>query len=288
MGQLATNTEPLNEDENSDSQSTRRLKSVSEQPTQLHIDNITLKFPTKDGGQFTAIENLSLEVKNEEFVVIVGPSGCGKSSLLYLTAGLNNPTDGEIRVAGDTVKGPSAERGMVFQSYTLFPWLTVAQNIEFGLKQKKMAASERKKIVDDYIKQVGLENFANHFPKQLSGGMKQRVAIARSLANDPKILLMDEPFGALDSQTRLQMQQLLLQVWEKSRKTVVFVTHDIDEAIMLGDRVFVMGSKPGRIQKILDVNIPHPRTLDMAMEPEFLTLKKEILSLLHDDLLEVH
>lgn len=288
MGQLATNTEPLNEDENSDSQSTRRLKSVSEQPTQLHIDNITLKFPTKDGGEFTAIENLSLEVKNEEFVVIVGPSGCGKSSLLYLTAGLNNPTDGEIRVAGDTVKGPSAERGMVFQSYTLFPWLTVAQNIEFGLKQKKMAASERKKIVDDYIKQVGLENFANHFPKQLSGGMKQRVAIARSLANDPKILLMDEPFGALDSQTRLQMQQLLLQVWEKSRKTVVFVTHDIDEAIMLGDRVFVMGSKPGRIQKILDVNIPHPRTLDMAMEPEFLTLKKEILSLLHDDLLEVH
>ncbi len=288
MGQLATNTEPLNEDESSDSQSTRRLKSVSEQPTQLHIDNITLKFPTKDGGEFTAIENLSLEVKNEEFVVIVGPSGCGKSSLLYLTAGLNNPTDGEIRVAGDTVKGPSAERGMVFQSYTLFPWLTVAQNIEFGLKQKKMAASERKKIVDDYIKQVGLENFANHFPKQLSGGMKQRVAIARSLANDPKILLMDEPFGALDSQTRLQMQQLLLQVWEKSRKTVVFVTHDIDEAIMLGDRVFVMGSKPGRIQKILDVNIPHPRTLDMAMEPEFLTLKKEILSLLHDDLLEVH
>ncbi|CAE6905486.1 ATPases associated with a variety of cellular activities [Vibrio sp. B1FLJ16] len=288
MGQLATNTKPLNEDESDDSQSTRRLKSVSEQPTQLHIDNITLKFPTKDGGEFTAIENLSLEVKNEEFVVIVGPSGCGKSSLLYLTAGLNNPTDGEIRVAGDTVKGPSAERGMVFQSYTLFPWLTVAQNIEFGLKQKKMPAIERKKIVDDYIKQVGLENFANHFPKQLSGGMKQRVAIARSLANDPKILLMDEPFGALDSQTRLQMQQLLLQVWEKSRKTVVFVTHDIDEAIMLGDRVFVMGSKPGRIQKILDVNIPHPRTLDMAMEPEFLTLKKEILSLLHDDLLEVH
>ncbi|MGP8304616.1 ABC transporter ATP-binding protein [Vibrio sp. YIC-376] len=288
MGQIATKATPLHDTESSDSQSLRRLKSVSDQPTQLHIDNITLKFPSKDGGEFTAIENLSLEVKNEEFVVIVGPSGCGKSSLLYLTAGLNNPTEGEIRVAGKTVEGPSAERGMVFQSYTLFPWLTVAQNIEFGLKQKKMPASERKKIVDDYIKQVGLENFANHFPKQLSGGMKQRVAIARSLANDPQILLMDEPFGALDSQTRLQMQQLLLKVWEKSRKTVVFVTHDIDEAIMLGDRVFVMGSKPGRIQKILDVNIPHPRTLDMAMEPEFLTLKKEILSLLHDDLLEVH
>lgn len=291
MGQVATNSKSVQElevEETSVTDKYHGLKSVSDKKTQLHIDNIALKFPTKNGGEFTAIENLSLEVKDQEFVVIVGPSGCGKSSLLYLTAGLNNPTEGEIRVAGETVNGPSAERGMVFQSYTLFPWLTVSQNIEFGLKQKKMPAKERKKIVEDYIKQVGLENFANHFPKQLSGGMKQRVAIARSLANDPKILLMDEPFGALDSQTRLQMQQLLLQVWEKSKKTVVFVTHDIDEAIMLGDRVFVMGSKPGRIQKILDVDIPHPRSLDMAMEPEFLSIKKEILSLLHDDMQEIH
>lgn len=261
---------------------------VDDRPVQLSIDNVSLRFPKPDGGEFTALENVSLEVKDQEFAVIVGPSGCGKSSLLYLTAGLNTPSDGEIRVADELVTGPGAERGMVFQSYTLFPWLTVAQNIEFGLKRKKMPAAERKETVDYYLDEVGLTGFADNFPAQLSGGMKQRVAIARALANDPKILLMDEPFGALDSQTRLQMQQLLLRVWEHRKKTVVFVTHDIDEAILLGDRVFVMGSKPGRIQQILDVDIPHPRTLDMVMEPEFIARKREILSLLHDDLEEMH
>ena len=261
---------------------------VDDRPVQLSIDNVSLRFPKPDGGEFTALENVSLEVKDQEFAVIVGPSGCGKSSLLYLTAGLNTPSDGEIRVADELVTGPGAERGMVFQSYTLFPWLTVAQNIEFGLKRKKMPAAERKETVDYYLNEVGLTGFADNFPAQLSGGMKQRVAIARALANDPKILLMDEPFGALDSQTRLQMQQLLLRVWEHRKKTVVFVTHDIDEAILLGDRVFVMGSKPGRIQQILDVDIPHPRTLDMVMEPEFIARKREILSLLHDDLEEMH
>ncbi len=261
---------------------------VDNRPVQLSIDNVSLRFPKPDGGEFTALENVSLEVKDQEFAVIVGPSGCGKSSLLYLTAGLNTPSDGEIRVADQLVTGPGADRGMVFQSYTLFPWLTVAQNIEFGLKRKKMPAAERQEVVKYYLNEVGLTNFADNFPTQLSGGMKQRVAIARALANDPKILLMDEPFGALDSQTRLQMQQLLLRVWEHSKKTVVFVTHDIDEAILLGDRVFVMGSKPGRIQKILDVDIPHPRTLDMVMEPEFIARKREILSLLHDDLEEIH
>lgn len=261
---------------------------VDDRPVQLSIDNVSLRFPKPDGGEFTALENVSLEVKDQEFAVIVGPSGCGKSSLLYLTAGLNTPSDGEIRVADELVTGPGAERGMVFQSYTLFPWLTVAQNIEFGFKRKKMPAAERKETVDYYLNEVGLTGFADNFPTQLSGGMKQRVAIARALANDPKILLMDEPFGALDSQTRLQMQQLLLRVWEHRKKTVVFVTHDIDEAILLGDRVFVMGSKPGRIQQILDVDIPHPRTLDMVMEPEFIARKREILSLLHDDLEEMH
>lgn len=261
---------------------------VDNRPVQLSIDNVSLRFPKPDGGEFTALENVSLEVKDQEFAVIVGPSGCGKSSLLYLTAGLNTPSDGEIRVADQLVTGPGADRGLVFQSYTLFPWLTVAQNIEFGLKRKKMPAAERQEVVKYYLNEVGLTNFADNFPTQLSGGMKQRVAIARALANDPKILLMDEPFGALDSQTRLQMQQLLLRVWEHSKKTVVFVTHDIDEAILLGDRVFVMGSKPGRIQKILDVDIPHPRTLDMVMEPEFIARKREILSLLHDDLEEIH
>ncbi|MGX9417906.1 ABC transporter ATP-binding protein [Vibrio sp. WJH972] len=260
---------------------------VDKKTVQLHIDNITLKFPTPNGGSFTALKDVSMEVKKNEFAVIVGPSGCGKSSLLYLTAGLNDPTEGKIRVADKIVDGPGADRGMVFQGYTLFPWLTVAENIEFGLKQKKMPAAQRKVIVEKYLTEVGLDSFADNYPNQLSGGMKQRVAIARSLANDPEILLMDEPFGALDSQTRMQMQQLLLQVWEHSKKTVVFVTHDIDEAIMLGDRVFVMDGKPGRIQKILDVNIPHPRTLDMVMDPEFISLKREILSLLHDDMTEI-
>ena len=257
-------------------------------PVQLHVDNVCLRFPKPGGGEFSALENVSLEVRDQEFAVIVGPSGCGKSSLLYLTAGLHTPSDGEIRVADQLVTGPGADRGMVFQGYTLFPWLTVAENIEFGLKRKRMPAPERKELVDHYLNEVGLTGFADNHPSQLSGGMKQRVAIARALANDPKILLMDEPFGALDSQTRLQMQQLLLRVWEHSKKTVVFVTHDIDEAILLGERVFVMGSKPGRIQKILDVDIPHPRTLDMVMEPEFISRKREILGLLHHDLEEIH
>ncbi|MAS24266.1 MAG: sulfonate ABC transporter ATP-binding protein [Oceanospirillaceae bacterium] len=257
-------------------------------PVQLEVKNVSLRFPKPDGGEFTALNDICMEVRDQEFAVIVGPSGCGKSSLLYLTAGLNSPSNGQITVAGETVTGPGPDRGMVFQGYTLFPWLTVRQNIEFGLKRKKMPAAQRKEIVDFYLHEVGLDNFADNYPKQLSGGMKQRVAIARALANDPKILLMDEPFGALDSQTRLQMQQLLLRIWEHKKKTVVFVTHDIDEAILLADRVFVMGSKPGHIRKIIDVKIPHPRTLDLAMEPEFIALKREVMTLLHDDLIEIH
>jgi NitT/TauT family transport system ATP-binding protein len=201
---------------------------------------------------------VSFEVPDQQFAVLVGPSGCGKSSLLYLTAGLNEPTSGEIYVGGQQVQGPGADRGMVFQSYTLFPWLTVRQNVEFGLKRRGMPAAQRKDIVDYYVNEVGLSNFADNYAKQLSGGMMQRVAIARALANDPQILLMDEPFGALDSQTRLQMQQLLLRVWGHSKKTVLFVTHDIDEAILLGDRVYVMGARPGRIKQILDVPIERP------------------------------
>jgi NitT/TauT family transport system ATP-binding protein len=207
---------------------------------------------------------------------------------LYLTAGLAEPTSGEIYVGGQQVQGPGADRGMVFQSYTLFPWLTVRQNVEFGLKRRGMPAARRKEIVDYYVNEVGLAGFADSYAKQLSGGMMQRVAIARALANDPQILLMDEPFGALDSQTRLQMQQLLLRVWGNSKKTVLFVTHDIDEAILLGDRVYVMGARPGRIKQILDVPIERPRTLDMVMERSFIDMKRQIFGLLHDDLEEVH
>jgi len=254
----------------------------------LQVDKVSLRYQKPDGGMFTALEQVSFEVPDQQFAVLVGPSGCGKSSLLYLTAGLNEPTEGEIYVGGQQVQGPGADRGMVFQSYTLFPWLTVRQNVEFGLKRRGMAAAQRKEIVDYYVNEVGLTGFADNYAKQLSGGMMQRVAIARALANDPQILLMDEPFGALDSQTRLQMQQLLLRVWGNSKKTVLFVTHDIDEAILLGDRVYVMGARPGRIKQILDVPIERPRTLDMVMERSFIDMKRRIFGLLHDDLEEVH
>ncbi|KDD70819.1 ABC transporter ATP-binding protein [Pseudomonas mandelii PD30] len=254
----------------------------------LQVDKVSLRYQKPDGGVFTALDKVSFEVPDQQFAVLVGPSGCGKSSLLYLTAGLNEPTEGEIYVGGQQVQGPGADRGMVFQSYTLFPWLTVRQNVEFGLKRRGMAAAQRKEIVDYYVNEVGLTGFADNYAKQLSGGMMQRVAIARALANDPQILLMDEPFGALDSQTRLQMQQLLLRVWGNSKKTVLFVTHDIDEAILLGDRVYVMGARPGRIKQILDVPIERPRTLDMVMERSFIDMKRRIFGLLHDELEEVH
>ena len=254
----------------------------------LQVDKVSLRYKKPDGGTFTALEEVSFEVPDQQFAVLVGPSGCGKSSLLYLTAGLAEPTSGEIYVGGQQVQGPGADRGMVFQSYTLFPWLTVRQNVEFGLKRRGMPAARRKEIVDYYVNEVGLAGFADNYAKQLSGGMMQRVAIARALANDPQILLMDEPFGALDSQTRLQMQQLLLRVWGNSKKTVLFVTHDIDEAILLGDRVYVMGAKPGRIKQILDVPIERPRSLDMVMERSFIDMKRQIFGLLHDDLEEVH
>ncbi|UWF48625.1 ABC transporter ATP-binding protein [Pseudomonas sp. N3-W] len=254
----------------------------------LQVDKVSLRYKKPDGGTFTALEQVSFEVPDQQFAVLVGPSGCGKSSLLYLTAGLAEPTSGEIYVGGQQVEGPGADRGMVFQSYTLFPWLTVRQNVEFGLKRRGMPATRRKEIVDYYVNEVGLAGFADNYAKQLSGGMMQRVAIARALANDPQILLMDEPFGALDSQTRLQMQQLLLRVWGNSKKTVLFVTHDIDEAILLGDRVYVMGAKPGRIKQILDVPIERPRTLDMVMERSFIEMKRQIFGLLHDELEEGH
>lgn len=257
-------------------------------PARLRVENVSLRYRTPEGGTFSALESVSFEVPDQQFAVIVGPSGCGKSSLLYLTAGLAEPTEGDIYVGGQLVDGPGADRGMVFQSYTLFPWLSVRQNVEFGLKRRGMPAAERREIVDHYLDEVGLRRFENNYPKQLSGGMMQRVAIARALANDPQILLMDEPFGALDSQTRMQMQQLLLRVWDHSKKTVVFVTHDIDEAILLGDRVYVMGARPGRIKRILDVPIERPRSLDMVMDRQFIEMKREILGLLHDDLEEAH
>ncbi len=251
----------------------------------IAIDQVSLRYGTGEGSVL-ALSGLSLDVRPQEFCVIVGPSGCGKSSLLYLVAGLEERTSGTIKVGGQVVSEPGADRGMVFQSYTLFPWLTVAQNVEYGPKHKGLPAAERQAIVSYFLEEVGLAAFRNHYPAQLSGGMKQRVAIARALANDPIVLLMDEPFGALDSQTRHAMQQLLLGVWDHSKKTVLFVTHDIDEAILLGDRVVVMSGRPGQILREIPVTFARPRSVDLVMEPEFIALKREILALLKHDAAE--
>ncbi|TIO49852.1 MAG: ABC transporter ATP-binding protein [Mesorhizobium sp.] len=254
--------------------------------TTMAIEDVTLRYGEANG--VLALDDVSLKVARNEFCVIVGPSGCGKSSLLYLAAGLNDATSGSIRVDGREVIEPGPDRGMVFQSYTLFPWLTVRANIEYGPKRKGLPAEQRKQIVDQYLNEVGLAPFADHYPAQLSGGMKQRVAIARALANDPAVLLMDEPFGALDSQTRGTMQKLLLRVWERQQKTVLFVTHDIDEALVLGDRVLVMTARPGKIKAEIKVDIPRPRSMDVILEPDFIALKRRILGLLHDEIDEDH
>jgi NitT/TauT family transport system ATP-binding protein len=249
----------------------------------LRIEDVTLRFLPKGGKPVTALDRISLDVAEEEFSVIVGPSGCGKSSLLRLVAGLIEPSAGTISLDGKIVTRPGRDRGMVFQSYTLFPWLTVQDNVEFGLKLGGMAVAERKRIAKRYIEQVGLEGFEKSYPKQLSGGMMQRVALARALANDPEILLMDEPFGALDSQTRSLMQELLLNIWEQSHKTVLFITHDIDEAILLGDRVHVMTARPGRIKEVVEIDIARPRKVDVLTSTEFIAIKRRIMALIHDE-----
>ena len=246
------------------------------------VSGVTLRYGT-GAKTVLALDGLSLTVKPNEFAVIVGPSGCGKSSLLYLIAGLEDLTGGSIAVGGKTVSGPGPDRGMVFQSYTLFPWLTVAQNVEYGPRRRGVSEADRSQLVTRYLAEVGLAAFRNHYPAQLSGGMKQRVAIARALANDPAVLLMDEPFGALDSQTRHSMQRLLLRVWDHSHKTVLFVTHDIEEAILLADRVFVMSGRPGQIRKVLPVDFPRPRGGDIVLDPAFIAMKREIMGLLRSD-----
>ena len=252
-------------------------------PAKLRIENVALRFTPKHGAPIIALENISLDIRDKEFTVIVGPSGCGKTSLLRLVAGLIEPTEGTIWLDDVRVTGPGRDRGMVFQSYTLFPWLTVQQNVEFGLKLRRTPPSERRDIARRFIAQVGLEGFERHYPKQLSGGMMQRVALARALANDPAVLLMDEPFGALDSQTRSLMQELLLDIWQQSSKTVLFITHDIDESILLGDRVYVMTARPGRIKEMVDIDLPRSRAVDVLTSEPFMKLKRRIMRSIHEE-----
>jgi ABC-type nitrate/sulfonate/bicarbonate transport system ATPase subunit len=223
-----------------------------------------------------ALQATNLDVAENDFITILGPSGCGKSTLLRIVAGLDRQTAGEVMLEGQRIDGPGADRGMVFQSYTLFPWLTVRDNVCFGLVERGLPRAQQLEIADAFLNKVGLRGFEHHYPKQLSGGMQQRVAIARALANGPRMLLMDEPFGALDHQTRELMQELLLGIWEAEKKTVLFVTHDIDEAVFMGSRVVVMSARPGRIKLDRKVDIPHPRHYSVKTTPAFMELKAEL------------
>jgi len=245
--------------------------------SRLVIEAVSRTFPGVHGGPPTrALEPTSLAVADNDFICVLGPSGCGKSTLLRIVAGLDFPTTGRVLLDGVAVTGPGADRGMVFQSYTLFPWLTVTENICFGLREKGVPAAEQARLAAHYIARVGLEGFERHYPKMLSGGMQQRTALARALANEPKILLLDEPFGALDNQTRSLMQELLLGIWEAERKTVLFVTHDIDEAIFMANRVAVMTARPGRIKTDLAIDLPHPRHYTIKTSPEFSAYKARL------------
>jgi NitT/TauT family transport system ATP-binding protein len=249
----------------------------------LRIRDVTVAFRTRRGGEVVAIDRLSLDVADRAIVSIVGPSGCGKSTLLRLVAGLIRPSSGEIWLDGHQVTDPGADRGMVFQMYTLFPWLTVHGNVEFGPRLRGVPEAQRREVAGRFIQMVGLTGFEHAYPKELSGGMMQRVAIARALANDPEVLLMDEPFGALDAQTRAFMGELLLDIWQKTLKTILFVTHDIEEALFLGDRVYVMTARPGRFRAEVSLALPRPRTLEVTTSEEFVDAKRRVLAMIREE-----
>jgi NitT/TauT family transport system ATP-binding protein len=251
----------------------------------LEIKDVGKIFKTKS-GETTALEKTSFSISEGEFVTILGPSGCGKSTVLRIVAGLEEATSGQVLLDGEIINGPGPDRGMVFQSYTLFPWLTVKENITFGLKLNGISQKERDDVARHYLQLIGLEGFEQHYPIQLSGGMKQRVAIARALANDPKILLMDEPFGALDAQTRNIMQEVLLKAWEESKKTILFITHDVDESIFLADSVYVMTARPGRLKKKVPIALERPRDFSIKGTQEFAKYKEELLSLIREESLK--
>jgi NitT/TauT family transport system ATP-binding protein len=225
----------------------------------LSIKNLNKTYHTEEGDEVVVLSDINLYVADKEFVCFIGPSGCGKTTLLRITAGLEKPDSGTLTVNNEPIKGPGPDRGMVFQEYSLFPWRTVLKNITFSLELKKIPKSEREKIARDFLELVGLSKFADSYPHELSGGMKQRVAIARALVNDPDVLLMDEPFGAVDAQTRNRLQHELLNIWEKKKKTVLFITHSVDEAVFLADKVVVFTARPGRVKEVISVDLPRPR-----------------------------
>lgn len=250
----------------------------------ITIRNVTKTFPGRDHAQeFRALDNVSLDIAPGEFLTLVGPSGCGKSTLLDLVAGLTTPTSGELLLGGTAITGPGLDRGVVFQQYALFPWRTAQANIEFGLEIKGVGRRQRAARAREVLELVGLTRFAKHYPHELSGGMRQRVAIARSLAYEPQVLLMDEPYAALDAQTREALQSDLRDIWERTGTTILFITHGIDEAIFLGQRVAVMTSQPGRIKTIVPIELTNRDVDDLRSTPDFVAYRRHIWGLLHDE-----
>ncbi|MEM7012034.1 MAG: ABC transporter ATP-binding protein [Verrucomicrobiota bacterium] len=258
-----------------------RFAQLKKRPVELAIQGVGKTFSSPDGEPIEALRDITLDVYRREFMCVLGASGCGKSTLIRCVAGLETPTTGEVLLEGQSVNGPGPDRGMVFQSYTLFPWLKVLRNVMFGLEMTGKGAGDAEGEARQWIELVGLDGFENAYPHQLSGGMKQRVAIARSLANQPRILLMDEPFGALDPQTRAQMQNYLLQIWRNVDITILFITHDLDEAVYLADRLLVLDPKPGRISEIIENPVERPRDHQQLLSTEFLATKKRLEELVH-------
>ena len=256
-----------------------RFEKLRNRPVKLRVENLSKKFDTPN-GEILALNKINFQIFRREFISVIGPSGCGKTTLIRILAGLDFPSSGNVFLEGKKMEGPGAERGMVFQDYTLFPWLSVKKNVMFGLEIKGLGKLKAEAEAMEWLDIVGLAKFADAYPEQLSGGMKQRVAIARSLANRPEILFLDEPFGALDAQTRSSMQAYLLKIWQNVDVTVFFVTHDLDEAIYLSDRILVLRANPGEIDELIEVPVPRPRAPGQFLTPEFLATKKRLEELI--------
>jgi NitT/TauT family transport system ATP-binding protein len=257
-----------------------RFSRLAQRPVALEVSGLTKHFETPR-GTVTALDGVSFSVHKRELMCVIGPSGCGKSTLVRILAGLETSSAGEVRVYGKAVSGPGSDRGMVFQSYTLFPWLSVKDNVMFGLRMAGKSAYSAEGEAREWIDLVGLSKFENSYPHQLSGGMKQRVAIARALANQPRVLFMDEPFGALDAQTRCKMQSHLLEIWKNVDITIVFITHDLDEAVYLSDRILVLDANPGRVREVVEVPVPRPRSDAQLFDPTFMATRKHIDHMMH-------
>jgi len=254
--------------------------------TKIVFRNVSKTFVPKRGGEVVlAVDDVTLEIQDKAFVCLVGPSGCGKSTLLNLLAGFVLPDTGEVLLQGTPIRAPGPDRGMVFQENALFPWLTVMGNVCYGPQRRDIPRREYVPAAHAILRQVGLRRFIDSYPDELSGGMRQRVAIARALVNKPEVLLLDEPFGALDAQTRSLMQEMLLDVWEREHRTVVFVTHDVEEAVFMGDRVVVMSRRPGRVLADIAVSLPRPRDYEVLTTPEFASIKREVLHLVREEAL---